>query len=218
MRLVLICGVCLALVAPAGARCAGNTDEPAVEGQLDGSAAALALAYYQRGLALRDKAWELERRAVDSRRAERLLTKARARWTSAVVAYREAVANDPTLDQAFGSLGYALRRLGSFDESLEAYDRALELAPDYVEAIEYRAETYLGLTRLDEVREAYMELFRLDRAQAGILMAAMQDWIEARRASGETSAAVQEFSAWVADRAELAGQTEALTAEQGRSW
>ncbi len=218
MRVTVACALSLAMLMPAGLWAAGSTGEVAAQEELDGSAAALALAYYQRGLALRDKAWALEEKAVGSKRAERLLGKARARWTKAVVAYREAVVNDPALYEAHGSLGYALRRLERYDESLEAYDRALELAPHYVEAIEYRAEAYLGLGQLGEVREAYMELFRLDPAQAGTLMAAMQVWVAEQKVSGVPSAEVEEFASWVADRAEIAEQTGALTGDQGRSW
>ena len=53
-------------------------------------------------------------------------------------------------------------------------DRALELAPDYGEAIEYRAEAYLGLDRIDDAKKAYMQLFNLDRALADELMEAMR--------------------------------------------
>ena len=36
------------------------------------------------------------------------------------------------------------RRLGEYDRSLAAYEKALALSPDYPEAIEYRAEAYLA--------------------------------------------------------------------------
>ena len=75
-------------------------------------------------------------------------------------ALRAAIANNPQLHEAYSSLGYALRKTGRFDESIEAYNRALQLNPSYSEAIEYRAEAYLALGRLDEVKAAYMELFR----------------------------------------------------------
>ncbi len=211
------CVAALVAGAPGRLSAAGNTDGVA-EVELDGSSAALALAYYERGLELRDKAWALEQKAVDSKRAERLLIKAEARWTKAVVAFREAVANDPTLHEAYASLGYALRRLERYDDSLEAYDRALELAPSYVEAIEYRAEAYLGLGRLDKVRGAYMELFRLDRVQAATLMTAMESWVETQSSNSQTSAEIEEFSSWLAERAEIAGQTGKLTEAQDRSW
>ena len=68
--------------------------------------------------------------------------------------------------QAWGSLGYAYRVTGNYPASLEAYAKALEIQPAYTPAIEYRAEAYLGLGRLDEVKSAYMTLFNSDRKRA----------------------------------------------------
>ena len=64
---------------------------------------------------------------------------------------------------------------------MAAYNQALEIQPDYAEAIEYRAEAFLGLNRLDEVKEAYMQLFREDRERADELMSAMQQWVDQRQ-------------------------------------
>ena len=101
---------------------------------------------YNLGLKHRDKAWALEKKAVDNKKGDKLLAKAEGQWTKAVVAFQESIANDPLMHQAHGSLGYAYRQLGRYEESLEAYDHALEITPGYVEAIEYRAEAYLGLS------------------------------------------------------------------------
>ena len=57
------------------------------------------------------------------------------------------------------SLGYAYRKVGEYAPVLKAYDRALESAPNYVEAIVYRAGAYLGLGRLSEAKVAYETLF-----------------------------------------------------------
>ena len=178
-----------------------------------------ALEFYAQGLKHRDKAWKLEEGSVDNPKREKMLAKAAKEWTRAARAFREAIENNPYLFQAHGSLGYAYRKQGNFEDSLGAYNRALELEPRYVEAIEYRAEAYLGLNRVEEAKEAYMELFRLDRGQADTLMSAMESWIEAQREGGSMSAEdLDAFSAWVEERSEIASQTALLIEAQTRDW
>jgi cytochrome c-type biogenesis protein CcmH/NrfG len=59
---------------------------------------------------------------------------------------------NPRLHEAFSSLGYAYRKTGDFDQALQAYERALVLAPGYAAAIEYQAEAHLGLNRTTETQ------------------------------------------------------------------
>ncbi len=94
------------------------------------------------------------------------------------------------------------------------------MAPFYGEAIEYRAEAYLGLGRLDEVKEAYMQLFAKDRALADQLMEAMQGWVEERRAEpGDLSSeTIESFATWLAERGEIAEQTARLEGAAARAW
>ena len=79
----------------------------------------------------------------------------------------------------------------------------------YAEAVEYRAEAYLGLNRMDDARQAYLELFGADRAQADMLMATMKKWAESRRAdpAGVDPAALEAFEKWLGERDGLAKQT-----------
>lgn len=182
-----------------------------------------AAAAYARGLDHRDRAWGLEKEreeATDPSVREQLAAKAQKEYERAIRAYRAAIEDDPSLYQAYGSLGYALRKTGKYQESLEAYDQALELQPDYAEAIEYRAEAYLGLNRVDDAKEAYMQLFRDDRERADQLMVAMESWVEQRRAdaAGVDSESIESFSSWVEERQKIAGNTAWLGAESGRTW
>src|SRR5207249_4008968 len=87
-------------------------------------------------------------------------------------------------------------------------------------AIEYRAEAYLGLDRVEEAKKAYMALFTGDRGRADELLQAMKGWVEKRRAEPGTLApdTVQEFSRWVGQREELAGQTPSVSELQQRKW
>lgn len=163
---------------------------------------------YRRGVRYRDEALAFEEEAAGAAAGPRAAEKARKEFEKAARAFRSAVADDPSLYQAHTELGYALRKLGDYEESLAAYEQALALQPGYTAAIEYRAEAYLGLGRLEEVKEAYLELFRNERQHADQLMAAMKRWVEERRAvPGEVPpAVVEEFGTWVAEREALAGQ------------
>lgn len=182
-----------------------------------------AAAAYERGLKHRDRAWELEaeaKAATDAGQRARLEDKVQKEYDKAIRAFRAATESNPTMHQAFSSLGYALRRTSRFDESLAAYDRALELRPEYAEAIEYRAEAYLGLNRLDEAKAAYMQLFRDDRERADELMAAMERWVEQRQsdAGGVEASVIDAFSSWVEERRKIAGETARLRGASEDAW
>jgi tetratricopeptide (TPR) repeat protein len=178
---------------------------------------------YNRGIESRDKAWELEEEAAaagNAKQQAKLLEKAQKQYAKAIRAFQSATESDPQMHQAYNSLGYALRKTGQYEDSLEAYNQALEIQPGYSEAIEYRAEAYLGLNRLNEVKEAYMQLFREDRERADELMDAMQRWVEQRQAdpAGLDATLIEEFSAWVRDRAEVSGNTASLEESENRAW
>lgn len=196
----------LAVTAATAWAAGGSSAEPTAQGPQ-----AAAKESYNRALRNRDKAWELEAEmaAASGQEREKLAKKAEKEYTKAIRLLRSAVESDPTLYQAHSSLGYALRKLGDYEGSLAAYDRALEIQPSYAEAIEYRAEAYLGLNRLDEAKAAYMELFRTDRKRAAELMEAMQEWVAVRQAdaAGVETSVIGEFSGWVEERAHLAEQT-----------
>src|SRR5262249_43826603 len=52
-------------------------------------------------------------------------------WTSAVAAQRSALALRPAFPEAWNELGFALRNQGRYPESLQAYDEALRLRPNF---------------------------------------------------------------------------------------
>lgn len=120
------------------------------------------------------------------------LTEARER-------FRAATQADPGLKEAWNLIGYTSRRLGDYEESLVAYDKALQLQPGYPEAIEYRAELFLLTGRLTDVRAAYHTLRDVSPSYAGVLRQSMQDWVAAKSpAPGVTQADRAAFAAWVA--------------------
>jgi tetratricopeptide (TPR) repeat protein len=113
--------------------------------------------------------------------------------------FRTVVAADPNMKEAWNLLGYTSRRLGEYEESLSAYDAALKLAPDYPEAIEYRAELFLLTGRLAQAREAYGTLQKSNPSYAGVLLQSMRAWVASPPASAVVEAADKEaFSRWVA--------------------
>jgi tetratricopeptide (TPR) repeat protein len=137
--------------------------------------------------------------------------KARKSFERAARSFQKAADLAPSA-AAFNGLGYALRKTGDYDAALAAYDRALQIEPRFAQAIEYRAEAYLALGRLDDVRKAYMLLFQNARPHADELLAAVNAWIADGGANGAVAAEeLAEFTAWAQERTQLAGQTSALS-------
>ena len=180
-----------------------------------------AMIAYNEGLEHRKKAWKLEEEAASGAgaKAEKKAMKAQKAYKKAIGKFRTAVEQVPDFHQAFSSLGYSLRKTGQYQESLEAYDRALAIDPLYTQAIEYRGEAYLGLGRIEEAKGAYIQLFQSDRERAAELMTAMKRWLEAppSNAGGPSEEAVEGFATWVEERSDLVAQVGTL-ASVGRSW
>ena len=143
-------------------------------------------------------------------KADELETKnpkqARKDYEGALKDFQTAVKLAPGNYRAHNNLGYSYRKLGNYARALESYEQALKLAPTFSEAIEYRAEAYLGLNRLDEAKQAYMQLFVSDRMTSRVLMKAMKAWVAKRRTdpAGVDAATLNAFDAWVQERDTLA--------------
>ena len=182
-----------------------------------------AIEYYNDGISYRDKADKYEAEAAaenDASKKAKLLEKSKSQHESSIKKYLKAVAKNPQMVPAWGSLGYAHRKTGNYPAALEAYDRALALEKTYTPAIEYRAEAYLGLGRLDDVKSAYMTLFNADRKRADELARAIDRWLEKRKAdpAGIDQAKLDEFGKWASERKQLAAQTSSLTSGQELRW
>jgi tetratricopeptide (TPR) repeat protein len=137
--------------------------------------------HYNRGLRHRDKGWKYEEQAAaadaDKARAK-YLEKAHKEFAKAIDQQLSATRKSPTFHEAHASLGYALRKVGKYDRALKAYDRSLELRPDYVEAVQYRAVAHLALGRIVETKSAYDKLFVRDPELAAGLLREMDQWLE----------------------------------------
>jgi len=122
-----------------------------------------------------------------------------AGFTRARDKFRSATASDPNMKEAWNMLGFTSRMLGKYEDSLEAYEKALALSPDYPEAIEYRAELYLLTGRLAQVKEAYAYLQKSTPSYAEVLKTSMKDWVKAKKpVQGLSDADRAEFTSWVA--------------------
>jgi tetratricopeptide (TPR) repeat protein len=115
--------------------------------------------------------------------------------------FTEAGRLDSSMHEAYTYLGFANRKLGRYDESLQAYEQALKINPDAVQAIEYQAEAFLGLNRVDEARFNYWRLFALDQQQAAKVLHAMRTWLEANKAKPPAGLDVPALAAWIETQA-----------------
>jgi len=149
--------------------------------------------------------------ATDPRKKEKAAKQATDHYERARDEFSVAVQNVATMHEAWNGLGYARRKLGDYDAALVAYEKALSLRPSYPEAIEYRGEAYLALNRVDDAKQAYLDLYAGNRKLADQLLVAMKSWVEARRGTGADAGTVDAFDQWVQERAQIAGQTASLT-------
>ena len=175
----------------------------------------LAKAAYNAGVHSIKKAQDSDAEAANAgspAKSAKAAEKAQKLYRKAAEQFIDAVGAAPTMYQAWNYLGFAKRHLGDYEDSLGAYAKALELNPNYPDAIEYRGEAYLGLNKLDAAKEAYMSLFRDSRPLADELMASMQRWTEARRkdAQGVSGEEIEAFAKWLSERAGVAAQTASM--------
>jgi tetratricopeptide (TPR) repeat protein len=126
--------------------------------------------------------------------------------------YTEVLRNKNDMYDAWNQVGYIHLRLGAYRESFDDYNHALALKPDVPEAVEHRAEAYLGVDHLDEAKAAYMDLFFHARPLADQLMVSMQAWLQSHRsaANGVRSADIDAFEQWLHERDGIAKTTASL--------
>ena len=125
--------------------------------------------------------------------------------------YKKATRAKRDFHYAYNGQGFCQRMLGDYEAALASYDKALELAPGFPPAVEYRAEAYLRLGRLKEAQAAYMELFNAERTIADLLMRKMRAWLAVQQTSPSVPAdELSAFQKWVDERSEIAAQTAAL--------
>jgi tetratricopeptide (TPR) repeat protein len=133
-------------------------------------------------------------------------------YNVALDAYTEALSNKGDIVEAWDQVGYIHLRLGAYREAIDDYNHTLTLKPELMEAIEHRAEAYLAVDHLDEVKIAYMDLYNHTPDLAMQLMAAMQKWLAEHQADsrGLRSSEIDSFAKWVNERDGIAKQTASL--------
>jgi tetratricopeptide (TPR) repeat protein len=81
------------------------------------------------------------------------------RFKEAMPYLQQAVAKDPKNADAYNLMGYATRKSGDPNGSLQYYNQALAIDPKHLGAHEYIGEAYL---QLDRPQDAQQHLARLD--------------------------------------------------------
>jgi Flp pilus assembly protein TadD len=82
------------------------------------------------------------------------------RYGEAIPLLQQVVAKDPKNADAYNLLGYATRKSGNPNGSLQYYTTALQIDPKHLGANEYIGEAYL---MLDKPQQAEQHLARLDQ-------------------------------------------------------
>ncbi len=158
--------------------------------------------------------------AKDEKQAKKINAKIAKAYEKALKSFTRAADRLPTMHDAWNMIGYSQRHLGDYNASLAAYSKALELKPNYPEAIEYRGEAFLGLNAVDDAKQAYLSLYGNARPLAGQLLTAMKIWVEHRKqdAQGVDGATVESFATWINERSAIAAQTASTIGDPPARW
>jgi tetratricopeptide (TPR) repeat protein len=81
-------------------------------------------------------------------------------FPAAVGHFAKAVEAEPKNADAHSLLGYSYRKQGSFDKSMENYQRALKLDANHRGAHEYLGELYLDMNQIDNAEKQLAALKR----------------------------------------------------------
>ena len=183
----------------------------------------MAVAAYNSGIEHKDKGIKIEASAASATEAKdraKAAANAKKEYEKALKDFKSAASNSPDMYQAYNGMGFSYRKTGDYVKALEMYDKALQLKPGFPDAIEYRGEAYLGLNRIDDAKQAYLQVLASDRKQADTLMAAMKTWIEEHKATpGAVDAAtISGLETWIGERGEIAKDTAAMGLSHGPRW
>ena len=92
-------------------------------------------------------------------------------YAAAQEKFEQALGLDETLAEAHNNLAFSLRQQGphNFAQSLQHYNRALELKPDLARAYMYRGALFIQMGDMTRARTDHAQLLRLDPALAARL-------------------------------------------------
>jgi tetratricopeptide (TPR) repeat protein len=108
-------------------------------------------------LALSQSAWSADTGGsapvVDTEMTSAREMIAKKDWAAALLVLERYTRANPANADGFNLLGYSLRNLKRYDESLVAYEKALRLDPKHRGAHEYIGVAYIQMGRLDKAQE-----------------------------------------------------------------
>lgn len=156
-----------------------------------------AIEIYNKGVKQRNLAWELSEKAKKStheKKRNKYTKKSKKSFEKSIKSFKSAVKLNPDLYQAHSSMGFAYRKTGKLNESLEAYEKALAIKPDYHEAIEYLAETHLHMAQYEKVEHAFDRLSKEHPKYALQLLDAIALWLPSQSETKDSD--TQKFIVW----------------------
>lgn len=108
-----------------------------------------------------------------------------------------STALDAKYHEAWNLVGYCARKLGDYPKAFAAYEKCLDVKPDYAPAREYLGEAYLERGEPKKAREQLLLLERLGEAEeeASRLFAAIQAYEKAHPETGAAPGAAAPASA-----------------------
>lgn len=216
-RRVLAACVAVACVPVVFANGGGSMSMPQIREQREQSPQEKAHAFYNEGVhdvKKADKYQSAAQQASDPTKKDKAQREALEYYSGALGKFQQAADTDPQMPEAWNYVGYTSRKLGNYEVALTAYERALSLKPGFPDALEYRGEAFLGLNRVSDAQQAYLDLFAGNRALADKLLTAMRSWLDAQRAAPTATAqTVDDMDKWIQERTAIAHQTAALTRE-----
>lgn len=113
---------------------------------------------------------------------------AEKRFRRALERGEKAVTLDAGYAEAWNLVGYAARKLKSYDRAVEAYQRCLKIKSDYAAAREYLGEAYVELGKIDLAREQLAAIDALKSPEeARTLQAAIDAWAKANPTAADAS-------------------------------
>ncbi len=101
-----------------------------------------------------------------------------------------AVAIDPKYHEAWNLIGFSSRHLKDYDHALVAYNKCLEIKPDYTLAREYLGEAYLEMGNLAKAKEqlAWLQTNAASSDDAKDLGKAVTDYERAHGMAADSAA------------------------------
>lgn len=174
-------------------------------------------ATYKKGLKHKGRAWKAEKKglaASSDKKREKQQRRAAKEYKKAQDQFVEVLQILPEHYKAANELGYVLRKQGKYERAIGAYNHALVVYPDFLQAIEYRGEAFIAVGFYTEAKQAYMRLFRDDTELAEQLMVRMREWSAEQSDPG---AKARDFVEWIEERQNVSAFGE-LTESASPGW